>query len=203
MSMKSLLGAIVTGTLGIVVGFLIGNLTAEPPRPGAGRPLTLDGAPSDSFDRPRFGEATEQGDGAFGAKTIDAADLASALGQQFEVNLLHERLAEAVREEVRTVLEDELSRVLSRSDSLAAGVRSSPTPSQDELEAQAQALARAQSTLEAVRARGRFDPQSRDELKELLPSISPDAQYELSLQLSVAINQGEVQIDDPNEVPFF
>ena len=78
-----------------------------------------------------------------------------------------------------------------------------PPLSEAERQEQQQALAIAQSAFEDARARGRFDPERSEEWNMLLPLLDPDHQYELSRQLAVALNNGEIHFDDPSELPLF
>jgi len=191
MSRQTSLWVIGVGTLGAAIGFAFGNLVAAPPAPGASNPPAIASAPSEPATR----------------EAIDVARLASALGEQLGATALREELVDTLRQELRAelraALEEELAQAVVQAGPKRPSAHMPPPLSEAEREEQERALASAQFAFDDVRARGRFDPQSRDELMALLPSLDPDAQYELSRQLAVALNKGEIEFDDPSELPFF
>jgi len=182
MSKHTSLWVIGLGTLSAAVGFQLGNLTAAPPASGEGSPLAVTVAAADSP----------------APATIDVAQLALALGEELAVSLRQE-----LRAELRAVLEEEFAEVFADTGSAWTSEPEAGYVSDAQHEERERAFESAQLALDDVRARGRFDPRSRDELRELLPSLDADAQYELMRRLSVALNEGEVEFDDPSELPFF
>jgi hypothetical protein len=191
MSKHTSLWVIGVGTLSAAVGFQLGNLTAAPPASGAGSPLAVTVAAADSP----------------APATIDVAQLASALGEELGAARLRDELAASLRQELRAelraALEEEFAEVFADTGSAWTSEPEAGYVSDAQHEERERAFESAQLALDDVRARGRFDPRNRDELRELLPSLDADAQYELMRRLSVALNEGEIEFDDPSELPFF
>ena len=175
------------GVLGVALGVGFGSLVAPPPAPDPGSGQETTAAPGPPPAR----------------EAVDVARLASALGEQLAASEPYAALVESLRHELRGALEEELALALAQVDAKRPAGHVPPPLSEAARQEQQQALASAQSAFEDARARGRFDPERSEEWNMLFPLLDPDDQYELSRQLAVALNNGEIHFDDPSELPLF
>ena len=180
---KTALWVVGVGALGAVVGFQLGTLSAAPRVPGAASPA----------------QAVSQPIAASAAPGVDVAELAAQLRGALGASLRRE-LGAAFREALATQFAQALEAAARLQPTGAAPV---PEPLTDEeREVRELAFEDALGVVEDAQLRGRFDPESRDELRALLPDLGPDDQTELMRRLSVALNQGAIRFDQPDELPF-
>jgi hypothetical protein len=180
---KTTLWAIGVGALGAVVGFQLGTLSAAPRLPSSPSPLPVVSTPGAVFAAPR----------------VDVAELAVQLRGELAASLRRE-----LGIELREALETEFAQALEQISQLqpAAELPVSETLTQEERETRKLVFEDALEMVSDAQLRGRFEPESRDELSALLPDLDPDDQSELLRQLSVALNEGTIHFDDPDELPF-
>jgi hypothetical protein len=107
-------------------------------------------------------------------------------------------------DELRETLQEQFALNFEASDQTRS-TRSTPAPeplSAEQREARELAFGDAVLVLDDAQLRGRFDPESRDALRELLPELGRDGHSEVLRRLSLALNEGTIEFEDPSELPF-
>ncbi len=180
---KSAMWVFGVAALSSAMGFQLGSLTAAPPVPVA-------------ESRAR---ATPQGSGRPVTRAVDVAELLAQLREDLGASLRRE-----LGDELREALQEQFAQTFEASGQ-ARPTQSAPAPerlTEEEREIRELAFEDASLVLENAQLRGRFDPESRDALHERLPELGPDDHYEFMRRISVALNEGAIEFEDPSEFPF-